>query len=89
MYLVDFKAFDLFCKKNKLYENEMPITNTPPFILEFKKGDVLMAKIEMSNIGEYNFLRKFGTSKTLDNKYWVRGEEWIIKDGKQIQQLKI
>lgn len=47
MYLVDFKTFNVFANKNNLYEKEMPILSKEPFILEFKRGDIIMAKIEI------------------------------------------
>lgn len=90
MYLVDFKTFNVFANKNNLYEKEMPILSKEPFILEFKRGDIIMAKIEMKNINEYKFLRKYPTSKKqLENKYWIRGSEWKTVNGKVIQKLEI
>lgn len=79
MYLVSFKEFNDFIIKKEL-DKEPPIFEKEPFILEYKRNGIMMAKIEMSSIGEFKHLRNnklSGNIGTTKNKYWIRGEEWV------------
>ncbi|MDR3706381.1 MAG: hypothetical protein P4L28_10795 [Paludibacteraceae bacterium] len=89
MYLVDFPIFQEFVSKNGLDKNQ-PIIEATPFILEYKRDGVMMAKIEMSSIEEFKFLQKYPATynpQKSKNKYWIRGNEWIVINGQQIQEL--
>lgn len=91
MYLVGFKEFDKFLT-NKSVSKEFITSESTPFILEFKRDGVMLAKVEMSNIDEYKFLQKYPNSynpKTSKNKYWIRGQEWECINDCQIQKLAI
>jgi hypothetical protein len=92
MYLVDFPIFDAFMKKNCIYDKDIAIMPDCPFILEFRRGNIMIAKIEMSSIEEYRFLKRYPKTyklKMSKNKYWIRGNEWGIVNGKPLQQLSI
>jgi hypothetical protein len=92
MYLVDYTTFNTFITKNGLDKNEPPIVVAAPFILEYKRDGVMMAKVEMVSIEEFKFFKKYPNSaKTMKskNKYWIRGDEWKVIDGKVIQALSV
>ena len=67
MYLVDYKIFNEFVTKNGLDKNEPPIIEAAPFILEYKRDGIIMAKIEMSSVEEFKFLKKY--PKTFKSEY--------------------
>ena len=92
MYLVHYKIFNEFVTKNGLKKNEPPIVEATPFILEYKRNGIMMAKIEMASVEEFKFLKKY--PKTFNpnkakNKYWIRGNEWEVKDGNPIMKLTV
>jgi len=92
MYLVEYPIFNEFVSKNGLDKNEPPILERVPFILEYKREGKMMAKIEMSSIEEFKFLKKYPNTydpKKSKNKYWIRGNEWKIVDGKPVMDLNI
>lgn len=93
MYLVNFDIFNTFIKKNELDKKEPPIIEDVPFILEYKRNGAMMAKIEMSSINEFKFFKRYPNiaAKKTDskNKYWIRGNEWEIVNGKTIEKLCI
>jgi hypothetical protein len=46
----------------------------------------------MVSIEEFKFFKKYpNTSKAMKskNKYWIRGDEWKVIDGKVIQALSV
>lgn len=92
MYLVDYKIFNEFVIKNGLDKNEPPIVEVTPFILEYKRNGVMLAKIEMASVEEFKFLKKYPKTFNPDkakNKYWIRGNEWEAKDGNLIMMLRV
>jgi hypothetical protein len=90
MYLVDHKTFNEFVIKNGLDKNEPPIVEATPFILEYKRNGIMMAKIEMVNIPEFKYLKKYQKIQGAEkNKYWIRGNEWEVRDGSPIMKLTI
>ena len=90
MYLVDHKVFMTFLNKKALAKNDLPILKAVPAIVEYKRDGVIMAKVEVMSIAEFNYLLKYGKiQKSSQNKYWIRGEEWKIVDGKPVMELKM
>ena len=78
MYLVKYPLFIQFVSKNGL-DKDLPIIEQAPFILEYKRDGKMMAKVEMSSIEEFKFLKRYPTTydpKKSVNKYWIRGNEW-------------
>jgi len=88
MYLVDFKTFRKFLKKKGQFDKPMPVINELPCILEYKDGDKLLGKVELINLEHFLFLIKYPNSQVESkNKYWIRGEEWTIKNGEPVKNL--
>lgn len=95
MYLVSFEIFNEFITKKELTKNDIPICKTLPCIIEYKKGDIVMAKVEVINISEFKFLMKYAGklginkgSKDRKNKYWIRGNEWETVNNQVVQKLE-
>lgn len=101
MYLVDFDTFSKFIKA-KGFTDQVQASPVGS-ILEFRRDNVLYAKVEIYSFQQFNFLRKFGqnlSKKTLierrknrkkvnENKFWIRGEEWQVIDNQSVMKLTI
>ena len=79
MYLVSYEDFKTFTESEGI-DTQVIITNTP-CIIQFHRGDKIMAKVEVVNAASF----KSGEKKKSDNKYWIRGKEWV--DG--VKELKL
>lgn len=94
MYLVDFMTFKKFIDSINLSISNQILPDCPvPFILEYKRDGIVMAKVEMLSVNEFRFLMKYPRShskKISVNKYWIRGKEWDVDEyGNQIKELRI
>lgn len=99
MYLVDFDIFNEFIDKKGIANNDVPVCEVTPAIIEYRKEGVLMAKVEVVSFAEFNFLKKNANSKRpilerkkkskskSENKYWIRGNEWEIIDNNPVMKL--
>ena len=85
MYLVDYKIFSDFLLKKGIQDNA-PLLKEIPAIIEYRKGDILLAKIEVVNFSELKHLRIYG-GKQSKNKFWIRGDEWEVVHNKQTTEL--
>jgi hypothetical protein len=76
MYLVSYKEFNDFLNSDNISRQAI-ITHTP-CIVQFKRGDILKAKVEVVELSAYKWNEKYGlkTFKESKNKYWIRGKEW-------------
>jgi len=91
MYLVDFNTFNEFISKKGLDKDEPPLIWQTPFILEYKRDDIILAKVEMSSIEEFKFLKRNKgkiNSKTTKNKYWIRVNEWESINNQLVMKLE-
>jgi len=95
MYPVSFEIFSEFLTKKGLAKNDIPFYKTTPCIIEYKKGDIVMAKVEVMSVSEFKFLMKYAgklgaTRKPIErkNKYWIRGDEWEVINNEVIKELK-
>jgi hypothetical protein len=80
MYLVNAKIFRTFLDKKNIATDA--IVATLPCIVEYNKDGVLMAKVEVTNKREFKMLQDGA------NKYWIRGDEWQMVDGKPVMGLR-
>ena len=78
MYLVNYVEFIEFLNSEKIVSEQTIITTTP-CIVQFKRGEVLKAKVEVVNKSIFKWNERFGLTNFKDsqNKYWIRGKEWI------------
>ena len=77
MYLVSYPEFLEFLKTESIEFEKTPITDVP-CIVEFRRGEVLKAKIELVSLSAFEWNRIYGLKsfKKSENKYWIRGKEW-------------
>lgn len=77
MYLITYKEFTEFLQSESIAHGQAIITNTP-CIVEFRRGEILKAKIEVVDKAVYKWNLKYGLKNFKDskNKYWIRGKEW-------------
>ena len=88
MYLVDFKVFRQFLINKKMDVDTLPACDNIPAIVVYKRGETLLAKVEVYNYADFKFqIQHPGTGHKSQNKYWIRGKEWQVVNGKQIQEL--
>lgn len=78
MYLVGYKEFKDFLKSEKISSDTIIAPPPHPFILLFKRGEKIMAKVEVTDYSAYKWNEKHGQKlfKKSTNKYWIRGKEW-------------
>ena len=76
MYLVNFKEYKDFLKEEKI--DSKCIINHAPCIVQFMRGDIMKAKVEVVDLSVFKWNEKFGDKffKESQNKYWIRGKEW-------------
>lgn len=78
MILVTFKEFKEFLDKRKMLQPIIFVEKTP-CILQYKDGDKVLGKVELSNLEQFKFLLKYPKSLMHhENKYWIRGEERVV-----------
>ena len=87
MYLVDYKLFSEFLSKKGIQDNA-PLLEEVPAIIEYRKDNILLAKIEVVSMPELKHLRIYG-GKQNKNKFWVRGNEWQTVDNKLVMKLEV
>lgn len=91
MYLVKPEIFKQFLDNEKVKQELQNKPNRIPCIIEFRRNQVILAKVEVMDYIEFEKVVKSQKVKTPTiNKYWVRGKEWE-KDakGNYIEELKI
>jgi GTP cyclohydrolase III len=90
MYNVKPNIFQEFLQNSKLLVNLEKEPNQIPCIIQFMRGDIIMAKVEVLNFDEFQKVVSGQEINKKDNTYWIRGKEWE-KDpqGNPIQELKV
>jgi len=89
MYNVEPALFREFIKKNEL-DTRKPHIITTPCLVEWNRGDKIMAKVEVTSKNELLGVLAGMPSKAVHNKYWIRGDEWKLdENGEQIKELSI
>jgi hypothetical protein len=78
MYHVDSETFRAFlANQNFDLEGYIPKPDALPCIIEFRRAEVIKAKVEVKSYNEFVDVVKRGKSISHpDNKYWIRGNEW-------------
>lgn len=84
MYLVDYKEFTSFLTSESITFNQAVIT-TVPCIVEFRRKEILKAKVEVVDKSVYKWNNIYGLKnfKESRNKYWIRGKERVRVDAVQ------
>lgn len=89
MYNVEPTQFREFIKKNALDTSKPHITTTP-CLVEWRRDEKIMAKVEVICKDELLSVMAGMLSKAIHNKYWIRGNEWKVdKNGDPIKELSI
>ena len=90
MYNVKPNIFQEFLQNSKLPVNLEKEPNQMPCIIQFMRGAIIMAKVEVLNFDEFQKVVSGQEINKKDNTYWIRGKEWE-KDpqGNPIQELKV
>jgi hypothetical protein len=87
MYLVDYKLFSEFLSKKCIQDNA-PLLEEIPAIIEYRKDNILLAKIEVVSMPELKHLRIYGGRQN-KNKFWIRGNEWQLIDNQPLMKLEV
>jgi hypothetical protein len=84
MYLVNYKEYCEFLNSENIAFNRAVITTTP-CIVEFRRGEILKAKVEVVDKSVYKWNNIYGLKnfKESRNKYWIRGKERVRVDAVQ------
>jgi hypothetical protein len=84
MYLVNYKEYCEFLNSENISFNRAVITTTP-CIVEFRRGEILKAKVEVVDKSVYKWNNIYGLKnfKESRNKYWIRGKERVRVDAVQ------
>lgn len=79
MYLVNFDEFKNFLLSEKIISDTI-LPHSQPFILQFKREEKVMAKVEVVDLSAFKWNEKYGNKsfRKSSNKYWIRGKEWGI-----------
>lgn len=79
MYLVNYKEYCDFLNSENIAFNQAVIT-TVPCIVEFRRGEILKAKVEVVDKSVYKWNNIYGLKNFKEslNKYWIRGKEWVL-----------
>ena len=89
MYNVEPSQFREFIKKNNLDSRKPHITKTP-CLIEWKRNDRIMAKVEVTCKDEVIGVLSGTLSKAVRNIYWIRGNEWGLDENNEpIKELSI
>lgn len=90
MYLTDFKIFRQFLMNKNMDVDTVPACNNIPAIVIYKRGEVLLAKVEVTDYAAFQFqLRNPKSQSDNTNKYWIRGQEWPVENGKPVQKMVV
>jgi hypothetical protein len=75
MYLVTYKEYKDFLKEEKI--DSRSIIDHAPCIIQFMRGNIIKAKIEVVDLAAFKWNEKYGLNIFHDsvNKYWIRGKE--------------
>jgi hypothetical protein len=89
MYCVDIETFLKFIKIQEItLEGTYLIGLKGKSIVEYKNGDIVLAKVEANNVKELKSVILNRKIFNPLNKYWIRGAEWKLdQDGNQIKEL--
>jgi hypothetical protein len=88
MYNVTQEVFKTFLENQRFATRDVLPPENIPCIIEFRRGDILKAKVEVKNFKELRRALDGVSVTNPDNKYWIRGNEWEVdQNGQPIQKL--
>ena len=86
MYNVKPNIFQEFLQNSKLPVNLEKEPMQIPCIIQFMRGDVIMAKVEVLNFDEFQKVLSKQEINKKDNTYWIRGKEWKTDENGEIKK---